>query len=318
MTTPLKPTLFDKDEVDNWKHYLDKNGFVVIKNVLTNDEKIHAFNLFKTDLTVVSPKLDFEDKNTLTIDNCPLMFGKGMAIFNGFGQSDAMWNLRLNSSIKTIFKKVYDCEDLVVSMDGFSMFVSSSQKSKSWLHIDQNPKTTLYSIQSSYNFLPVQSEKDAGFVVVPKSHKTYKPKVEHKKDWFVCPTDDPQLENVRKLIIPENCITLWNSKLIHANEGMSKDKKIEFNRLTAYISYQPKINRSTSIYQKRLDAYNHNDTTSHWATKCELKKYPWGFAPRYMSRGFNTLKSRMDIETIETPTRVFSVKKIPIDRLELI
>ena len=316
MTTPLSPELFEKHDIINWKQHLDEHGFVVLTNILTSEEKTKTFNLFKKDLSYVSPNFDFDDTATWNIQNCPLMFGKGMAVFNGFGQSDFMWNLRVNRSIKSIYKNIYDCEELVVSLDGFSMFVSNKQKSKPWLHIDQNPKNDMYSIQGSYNFMKV-SEKDAGFVIVPKSHKTYKPKVDYKKDWILCDTSDSHLSNSKKLIIPENCFTLWNSKLIHANEGINKSG-IELNRLTTYISYQPKINRNETIYTKRVEAYINGHTTSHWSNKCEIKQYPWGFKPRYLSRGFQTLKPSFEKERFKTEKKIFNVNRIPKDRLELL
>ena len=47
-----------------------------------------------------------------------------------------------------------------------SVFLSKEQKSKPWLHIDQNPSNTVYSIQGAYNFMPVRNVNDAGFVIV--------------------------------------------------------------------------------------------------------------------------------------------------------
>ena len=85
------------------------------------------------------------------------MFGKGMAVYKGFGQSDFMWSLRTNATIQSVFKSAYDSDELVTSLDGFSVFVSNLQKSKPWLHVDQNPINQLYSLQASYNFFPVRS-----------------------------------------------------------------------------------------------------------------------------------------------------------------
>ena len=168
------------------------------------------------------------------------MYGKGMLVFNGFGQSDAMWNLRTNNTILSIFKKIYDCEELVTSLDGFSVFVSHDQKSKSWLHVDQNPKNSIYSIQGAYNFLPVKNESDAGFVVVPKSHIEYNPTVKHKKDWIVC---EPQpVDKSVKPPIPQ-IVHFGIQKLNHANEGMKKQPRA-LNRLTCYITYLPKETRT--------------------------------------------------------------------------
>ena len=297
------PLVFNIDDTDRWKKYLKDKGFVVIKNILTSDEITTGKDLFKKDWNTVSPKFDFENKGTWGIDNTPIMYGKGIAVFNGFGQSDFMWYLRLNNNIQNIFEKIYETNELVVSFDGFSVFLSEKQKSKSWLHIDENPNNPLYCIQGSYNFMPV-TEHDAGFLVVPKSHLNYKPNISHNKDWIMC-EDKDYLQKSQKLLIPENCFTLWNSRTIHANTGMKK-KDLELNRLTAYISYLPKNVRSNKIYEKRLDAYKNSHTTSHWANKCEIKKYPWGFGPTYKKRGYKNIEPSLYKDDI------------PPDRLEFI
>ena len=310
-TTGFEPKLFEKDDIDNWKMYLENEGFVVIKNVLTETELNAGLDIFKEDMKMVSPNFDMNNSSKLNINTCPIMYGKGMAIFNGFGQSNFMWHLRTNPQIQDIYKHVYDDDDLVVSMDGFSMFVSSEQKSKSWLHIDQNPKNSLYSIQGSFNYLPVASNKDSGFVVVPKSHKTYKPKINTNKDWFVC--ENQPIEESRKLIIPENCLTLWNSRTIHANEGIFKPGT-SFNRLTCYVTFQPKKFRKEKIKKKRVIAYLKGETTSHWANRCELKRYPFGFKSRYEARGFGKIIPKLEDEYEDGKLK----KKIPNERLILL
>ena len=302
----LHPTLFNKDDAKNWKEFLEREGYVVIKNI--EEKKVVLSDIldqFKKDWTTVSPKFDFSDKTTWGIENTPMVYGKGIAVFNGFGQSDFIWKLRLNNNIQNIFKEIYGTKDLVVSLDGFSVFLSNKQKSKSWLHVDQNPCNQLYSIQGSYNFLPV-NEEDAGFLVVPGSHKTFTPKVKNKKDWFIVDQEE-FIPQSRKLLIPENCFTLWNSKLIHSNIGISKSKKeLELNRLTAYITFLPKSLRSDSIKDQKILAYHNSKTTSHWANQCQIKTYPWGFGPRYETRGYGCLK----------PTLIDG--EIPEERLNLL
>lgn len=287
----ITPELFEIVDSDNWKAHLDKEGFVVIKNVLSNEEMEASFQQFKTDWNHVSPNFNFEDKSTWIIDNSPLMFGKGMAVFNGFGQSDFMWGLRTNSNIQSIYEKVYnvDKDELCVSFDGFSLFLTNKQKSQPWIHIDQNPKNDMYSIQGAYNFKPV-NKQDAGFIVVPGSHLKYRPKVDHNRDWIQCGKDSIYNKLSKKLIIPENCFTLWNSRLIHANQGMTK-KTTELNRVTCYITFLPKKYRTEKTLGQRIEAYKNSKTTSHWANKCELKTYPYGFKSRYESRGFGSISS---------------------------
>jgi hypothetical protein len=302
MATPYTPPTFLSSE--DWKTHLDQEGYVVIREVLTPEQKSESMELFKREWNRVSSGFSWENATTWNIQNSPMMFGKGMALFNGFGQSSFMWSLRTNPNIYGIFQKLHGTEELVVSMDGFSIFLSDKQKSKSWLHIDQNPKNDIYSIQGAYNFLPV-GENDAGFIVVPRSHKEFIPETKNKKDWLVV-DQDIFLPQAKKLIIPENCFVLWNSKLIHANQGMEKGTT-GFNRLTTYITYLPKSSRPESIKIKRMAAYLDGKATSHWSNKCELKRYPFGFKTNYEKKGFANILPETTADG-----------SIPVDRMRFI
>ena len=97
----------------------------------------------------------------------------------------------------------------------------------------------------------------------------------------------------KKLLIPGNCFVLWNSKTIHASTGMTKGTT-GLNRVTAYITYLPKYLRTKEMEKKRKKAYMDSRTTSHWANKCELKTYPFGFKSQYESKGFTELVRKLD------------------------
>ena len=306
------PPTFTKDQIEEWSKYLDEEGFVVIREMLSTEDLEKGFELFKKDMKTISPKFSFECQESQNITTTPCIFSKGMMVFNGIGQSDSMWFLRTNQKIQQIFKTIYKTDEIVTSLDGASVFVSGEQKSQSWLHIDQNPKNKIYSIQGAFNYLPVKSKADAGFVVVPKSHKTYSPKVSHSKNWIVC--EEQPVEKSVKLLIPENCLTLWNSKTIHANEGMEKSLQ-GLNRITCYVTFLPKSLRSEETRRKRINAYFIGGTTSHWANKCELKQYPYGFKKRYESRGFGKIIPTYEEELTDSGT---IKKKIPVERLELL
>jgi hypothetical protein len=130
----------------------------------------------------------------------------------------------------------------------------------------------------------------AGFLFVPGSHlRPLNLKKEPKNDWV--PIEDTSLvTNGIKLIIPSNSFVIWNSKSIHANTGMSiKSNKKEINRLTVYVSYLPKRMRSIDVLENKINAYKNGSGTSHWANRCELKKYPWGFGPQYLRKNFTHL-----------------------------
>lgn len=294
MSDTHTPPTFEQEDVHSWKTFLDTNGFVVLRNVLNPETKQKYFDEFKSEWCQMSKGFSWEDQSTWTSKNLPIMLSKGMAVFSGWGHSNFMWSLRTEPRIYGIFEKLYETTELVCSFDGFSTFFDSKiQKSPSWLHVDQNPKTELNSYQGAYNFLKVE-ENDAGFIVVPESHKTYVPRVSHKRDWIVV-DQETYVPQAKKLLIPENCFVIWNSKLIHANQGMKKGTK-GFNRLTAYVTFLPKEFRSEEIRIKREEAYKKAETTSHWANKCEIKKYPYGFGPNYEKKGFVRIKSLLETE----------------------
>ena len=87
---------------------------------------------------------------------------------------------------------------------------------------------------------------------------------------------------------------------------MTKKNPTHINRVTAYITYLPRTLQTDDIRQERINAYKNSQTTSHWANKCEIKKYPYGFGPMYEYRGYNTI------------TPELSNGEIPNDRLQLI
>lgn len=102
------PPTFLLENIEQWKNYLETEGYVVISNILYSNEILEVLNLFQKDWITVSPNFNFEDTNTFNIQNTPMMYGKGMALFNGFGQSDFMWYLRTREQIKTVFKNIHN------------------------------------------------------------------------------------------------------------------------------------------------------------------------------------------------------------------
>lgn len=314
------PPTFDRADSPGWKAHLESEGYAVIHNVFTPEVVAQSHELFWKDWTTVSPGFVRNDPSTWSINTAPMMFAKGIAVFNGFGQSDFMWNLRLRPEILDIFAQIHAVppETLISSFDGFSVFFSKLQKNPhTWWHVDQHPSNPNYSIQGAYNYLPV-TENSAGFTVVPKSHNTFvASKTSKIEDWIEIHKNKTAEEASSiltagvKLLLPPNCFVLWNSKTIHANTGIPctkgsrKDDPPVLNRLTAYITYVPRTRTSVETTERRKQAYYEGATTSHWPEKLEIKKYPWGFGPRYESKGFKQI----------TPS-LTSTGSIPEERLK--
>jgi len=282
----LEPPLYNIDD-NSWLSELETEGFVVIKDIINDEMREDVIETFKQEFKEVAPQFNWNDKTTWVPANCPMVWCKSSVVFNGFGQSKSAWKLRLNKKVQKPFKIVYKTDKIATSFDGFSLFLSKTQKSPKWLHQDQRPGDKRLSIQGAINLFKVGKE-DAGFVVVPKSHKTHIPKPS-KKDWIMLDSNDPHYKSAFKLIIPKNCIVLWNSKTIHANIGMTKKTK-EINRLTSYVSFVPKNRQTEEIVTKREEGYIKGDTTSHWADRHEVKQVPWRIQKRYKERNFHDLK----------------------------
>lgn len=299
---------------EDWKSFLDKEGYVVIRDVLNQQDIDTGIEHFWKDWNTVSPGFVRTDPKTWSISTAPMMFAKGMAVFNGFGQSNFMWHLRTRKEIINIFSKLHNTTDLITSFDGFSFFFTHKQKSsKDWWHIDQHPSNPDYTVQGAYNFYEVTDES-AGFTVVPKSHITFKVSpTKVKKDWIQISSNKTAeeaksiLADGVKLLIPGNSFVLWNSKTIHANTGTTS-KEIKVNRLTAYITFVPRTRRlNQEQFEERKEVYKQGETTSHWPNKVEIKRYPWGFGPTYERRGYHSILPKLN-----------SDGTIPEERLALI
>lgn len=289
------PQLFSISDDVNWKEYLDKYGFVVINNVIDDETYADLFTKFYLNWSNVARNFDFHDKTTWTRENCPMMWDIGMITGYGLAHAEFQWGLRTHPSVLDIWKRLHGTDDLVVSFDGFSVFLTPEQKTSMWLHIDQNPKDPLYSIQGAYNFMPV-GEEDAGFVVVPGSHKTFCVDMGEDHKFIPVHPDDIHVDYAVKLLIPKNCFVLWNSKTLHANAGMSETKAPELNRVTSYICYFPKEQRPENMLMRRANGYHRAVNCGHYAIDYNIKQKPYGSIEELEAQEFNLTKPIYDDE----------------------
>ena len=296
----LRPPTFDVDDNENWMNFLNSEGFVVLHEAITKEHAEVALETFKSEISFVSPKFDWKDKTTWTTTNTPMVWNKSSVMFNGFGQSDSNWHLRLNSKAKIAFSHIYNTHNLVTSFDGFSLFLCDSQKSPSWLHQDQKSNDTRISVQCILNVLPC-NELDAGFICVPKSHIEYTAPPQ-KNDWVTLPKDDPNQKKAVKILTPERSIILFHSKTIHANIGMAKNHPNgkHINRFSAYLTFVPRERQSEEVKTQRIEGYLNGVSCSHWADRYEPKKIPFHIRGKYENRGFHNLEVNTDTEIYNT------------------
>lgn len=120
------------------------------------------------------------------------------------------------------------------------------------------------------------------------------------------PKNDEIGKDAVKLLTPARSMILFNSRLIHANSGMSKNhpNKVHINRISAYITFAPKMRRNEETLEKRKRGYIQGETTSHWPNKFEPKRVPFSVSKHYKERNLKHL----------TPLLTKN-NDIPVDRL---
>lgn len=305
-TKILRPPIFNINDEHEWLAHLEDEGFSVIDNAISVKDANESFEMFREELSYVSPNFDWNDSSTWISENCPMIMNKSSVVYNGFGQSDSNWNLRLKSVAKEAFKIIYETNQVVSSFDGLSLFINcDKQQSSSWLHQDQRSNDNRLSIQGILNIFEC-NKYDAGFVCIPKSHIEYVPPPSNN-DWLMLPKNHIYHKEKVKLLTPERSLILFNSKLVHANVGMNKKhpKGNHVNRFSAYLTFGPRHRQTQEIIQRRINGYFSGDSCSHWSDRYDRKKIPMHIIKRIQK--FKTLKPSLD-----------SNGNIPIERLEFI
>lgn len=184
---------------------LEELGYCVIPNVLSTSEAKQLYQrVWHEFIEKAWPNCRMDDRS-----NWEESFPRHnkMGIFAGpAGQTQVMWDLRQDPRIVDVFAKVWNTNDLIVSMDGMSFMCPPEIREgyfEPWPHVDQailtrqdnishsnNPpigfvsesllKTQPYTVQGQFLFED-SFEGDGGFYCIPKSHlrfSEFAPKLE--------------------------------------------------------------------------------------------------------------------------------------------
>ena len=67
----------------------------------------------------------------------------------------------------------------------------------------------------------------------------------------------------------------------------------EIQKGVVYSIRQHVYTPSEKNREDRVKAYKSGDACSHWANKCEIKRYPWGFGPRHKKKNLFRLEPKL-------------------------
>lgn len=256
------------------KEKLAKNGYVVIRNVLSNTEIEHALGFFHRWRTSIDDLDQLHNK----IDP------HGIYKHHQVGHQEHAWYIRTRPSVTNIFKQLWDTDELSVSFDG-SCYIPKDCKKKDniWTHTDQAPNSK--GLKCYQGFVALTTNEERTLRVYKGSHLLHDPYFEERginssKNWNLI--DKDYLKTIshlkRNLKVVKGSLVLWDSRTFHQNQYGSPRSE---ERIVQYVCYLPKVNEknSESQKQKKLKYFRELRTTSHWPYPVKvngLQPQTWG------------------------------------------
>ena len=251
-------------KIEEIKQELSEKGYVVVPNVLTEEQVKYCKKIFK----------DWQK----TIPNHDVLHNSvnqhGIYKFHEVGHQRHAWYIRTQKTVTDIFKGIWDCEELVVSFDGSNYIPKNCNKNDNfWTHTDQSPaKKGLHCYQG---MVTLTDNKERTLVVYEGSHKLHEPyfKVYEPKtegDWQVL--DENYIYSIqhlkKPLHIPAGSLAIWDSRTFHQNRYGKPNSE---ERMTQYVCYLPDnhVKNTETMTKKRVKYFKERRTTSHWP--CPIK-----------------------------------------------
>jgi hypothetical protein len=241
------------------KTYLNQNGFVVITNVLTQEEISQTKEMF------------FQWKNS--IPNFDSIHKKvdphGIYKHHEVGHQKHAWFIRTRPNVQEPFKKLWDTDELIVSYDG-SCYIAKNEKRQDniWTHTDQAPNSK--GLCCYQGFVTLTNNKERTLRLFKGSHQLHENyftakgikstsnwhKIEHS---YLDTIEDSKLA----LQIPAGSLVLWDSRVFHQNQYGAPNSE---ERIVQYVCYFPKNHPkyTNSIKTKKQKYFDERRTTSHW------------------------------------------------------
>lgn len=265
---------------------LDKRGYCIIPNVLTESEITYAYTLFKEWQSTIPEHDTIHDK----------INPHGIYKYHEAGHTRHAWYIRTRPAVQDVFKTIWKTDHLIVSYDGCCYIPKESKKKdKCWTHTDQAPNSK--GLQCYQGFVSLTSNTERTFVIYEGTHKIHEAyfnekNITHGKNWNLIPETDLQsiLSRKRVLNVPAGAMVIWDSRSFHQNQyGASNSEE----RLVQYVCYLPRNHpkHTNSIAKKRRQYYTDRRTTSHWPAPVHVNgKQPQTFGDDTRKIDYSLLK----------------------------
>lgn len=275
-------------DLSNLNDIIQKDGYVVVPSVLTEEEIELARQglwdtLYNLTINLEKPIKKEDTKSWLTFwELFPL---HSMLLKQYVGHSQFVWDLRANNQIKKVFSLLHNEDDLLVSFDGFSFHFPFEHlpnkrgvyRGNEWFHTDQSPHRNINCYQGIINLYDV-NEGDATLRVIENSHLRHQQFFKDKEidkvngDWYKLDKDETYFADLEKVRVRAKAgdLILWNSKTFHCGGEPLINRSEPNFRLAVYVCMVPRKWATNKQLEKKRKAFNELRMTSHWPVETRL------------------------------------------------
>lgn len=271
---------------DKLQHLIDV-GYVIIPNVLSQEECFNFFDQMFDWLKYTNPKIDRNNPSTWNVENWPPSIRGILMEPQSFAHAQFLWNARQHSNIIQAYQELWcvnNPRDIVTSTDRFCIMkpVKDAPKYKPWPHLDQGPQRP--GIQCVQGFVTLEDvgENEGSLIVYERSHKYFEEfynkiskdttLADYKRpqpDWYVLNLSSDKkwfLEEkgckIHKITCPKGSLVLWDGRTVHYNCG--PNEKSDLFRVVLYICMTPRDWCDEENLKKKRQYFAEMQATTHW------------------------------------------------------
>ena len=163
-------------DTEKWKDFLNINGFVVIRDVMSQEDIDLGINLFEKHLQKIDGNISLDNPRSLNVvwpvDDDGFMPNLDLH------SSKFAWYSRCRPKVLEVHRSLYNLKDtneLITTFDGVNSVrnLNYGDKNWSWKHIDYplNDPPDFECYQSMLNYIDCTAKESPCLRVSPKSHK---------------------------------------------------------------------------------------------------------------------------------------------------